>query len=212
MIPALLLAALLAGLGGSPPQAAAPAILKQVDEHYNHLTSLRAHFTEHYAGLGMDRTETGVMLLKKPGRMRWDYSSPAGKTFVLDGKNAWSYTPGDAQAQRMPAKSVDDLRSPLRFLLGHTQIQKELERVSVNATSSGYSISGVPKGMGERVKQLVLETTPEGRITLLRLEEADGAVTEFTFAGSEENVPIPEDRFHYVPPAGVGIVNGLPPI
>ncbi len=100
------------------------AILKRVDDHYNHLQSLRTQFTERYTGLGMDRTETGMLLLKKPGRMRWSYTTPVGKVFVLDGKYAWSYTPGDAQVQRLPAKQVDDLRSPLRFLLGHTQPQQ----------------------------------------------------------------------------------------
>lgn len=100
------------------------ALLHRVDEHYNQLTSLRARYIEHYAGMGLDRTESGTLLLKKPGRMRWSYDQPEGKLFVLDGKFAWFYTPGDEQAQRLPAKQLDDLRSPLRFLLGHTQLKK----------------------------------------------------------------------------------------
>ena len=35
--------------------------------------------------MGMNRHETGTLLLKKPGRMRWTYAKPAGKLFVLDG-------------------------------------------------------------------------------------------------------------------------------
>src|SRR5580700_9107566 len=108
------------------------AIVRKVDDHYNHLNSLRAQYTERYSGMGMDRTEEGTLLLKKPGRMRWSYSSPVGKVFVLDGKFAWFYTPGDAQASRMPAKQLDDLRSPLRFLLGHTQLAKELDQLTTN--------------------------------------------------------------------------------
>jgi outer membrane lipoprotein carrier protein len=100
----------------------ADALLRKVDDHYNRLTSLRTRYTERYAGMGIDRTESGTLLLKKPGRMRWSYDQPAGKVFVLDGKFAWFFTPGDAQVQRVPAKQLDDLRSPLRFLLGHTQL------------------------------------------------------------------------------------------
>src|SRR5579864_1332365 len=107
------------------------SIVRKVDDHYNHLTSLRARYTEHYAGMGMDRTETGTLLLRKPGRMRWTYDQPIGKVFVLDGKFAWFYTPGDSQAQRIPAKQLDDLRSPLRFLLGHTELAKELDSIAV---------------------------------------------------------------------------------
>src|SRR6185312_13605406 len=145
-------------------------------DHYNHLTSLRAHYVEHYTGMGMDRTESGTLLLKKPGRMRWYYDKPPGKVFVLDGKYAWFYTPGDAQAQRIPAKQLDDLRSPLRFLLGHTQLQKELENLTVTPEGSGFRIAGVPKGMEQRIKLLTLVITPAGVIQQIRLEEIDGAV------------------------------------
>ncbi|MEI9969369.1 MAG: hypothetical protein WDM87_12375 [Terracidiphilus sp.] len=58
--------------------------------------------------------------------MLWRYSSPPGKIFLLDGKYALFYAQGDAQVQRIPASELDDLRSPLRLLLGHTQLEKEL--------------------------------------------------------------------------------------
>ena len=79
---------------------------------------MRAHYVEKYAGMGLTRTEAGMLLLKKPGKMRWSYEVPAGKVFVFDGKYAWFYSPGDSQAQRISAKQMDDLRTPLRFLLG----------------------------------------------------------------------------------------------
>src|ERR1700693_604207 len=62
-----------------------------VDAHYNHLRSLHAEFTEVYRGSGMDRTESGTLWLKKPGKMRWEYRSPKEKLFVSNGKDAWFY-------------------------------------------------------------------------------------------------------------------------
>jgi outer membrane lipoprotein carrier protein len=188
------------------------AIVRKVDDHYNHLSSLRAHYAERYTGMGMDRKEEGTLLLKKPGRMRWNYAAPVGKVFVLDGKFAWFYTPGDAQATRVAAKELDDLRSPLRFLLGHTQLKKELDNLSVAPDGSGFRISGVPKGMAQRVKDLSLWVTASGAIERMRLEEVDGAVTEFTFTALQENVPVKDSDFAFVPPAGVTVVQGLPPI
>lgn len=188
------------------------ALIHKVDNHYNHLNSLRAHYTEHYTGMGMDRTESGTLLLKKPGRMRWNYDKPVGKVFVLDGKYAWFYTPGDTQTQRIPAKQLDDLRSPLRFLLGHTQLQKELDHMTVTPDGSGYKISGVPKGMSQRVKSLTLGVTSDGTIEQMQIEELDGSVTSFIFSEIRENVPVKSDDFTFHPPAGVTIVNGLPPI
>jgi outer membrane lipoprotein carrier protein len=188
------------------------ALVRKVDDHYNHLNSLRAHYTEHYSGMGMDRVEEGTLLLKKPGKMRWSYGAPVGKVFVLDGKFAWFYTPGDAQATRVPAKQLDDLRSPLRFLLGHTQLKKELDNLTVVADGTGFRILGVPKGMAQRVKSLSLGVTGVGAIEQMRLEETDGAVTEFSFSQMQENVPVKDADFAFVPPDGVSVVEGLPPI
>jgi outer membrane lipoprotein carrier protein len=188
------------------------AVVRRVDDHYNHLASLRAHYVERYSGMGMERAEEGTLLLKKPGRMRWSYAEPVGKVFVLDGKYAWFYTPGDAQATRVPARQLDDLRSPLRFLLGHTQLKKELDNLTVVLDGSGFRITGVPKGMAQRVKLLTLGVTAEGAIETMRLEEVDGAVTVFAFSGMQENVPVKDADFVFTPPAGVTVVNGLPPI
>ena len=199
-------------LCGAPLFAQNDAILHKVDDHYNHLTSLSAHYQEHYTGMGMDRSEEGTLLLKKPGRMRWSYAQPAGKVFVLDGKYAWFYTPGDAQAQRIPAKKLDDLRSPLRFLLGHTELAKELDNITVKPESTGYQITGIPKGLAQRVKLLTLVVSATGAIQSMRLEEVDGAATEFTFSAMQENIPVKDSDFTFTPPPGVSIAEGLAPI
>jgi outer membrane lipoprotein carrier protein len=194
-----------------PAQAPDP-ILRKVDDHYNHLSSLRASYTEHYAGMGMDRTESGTLLLKKPGRMRWSYNTPVGKVFILDGKFGWFYTPGDNQATRIAAKKLDDLRSPLRFLLGHTQLEKELQNTSVTPSGGGYKIAGTPKGMAQRVKTLSLTVTASGAIQNMKIEEIDGAVTEFAFTAMQENLPVLDSDFTFVPPVGVAVVDGIAPI
>ena len=85
------------------------SIAAAVDEHYNHLRTLQAEFTEVYRGSGMERTESGTLWLakgglKKPGKMRWEYRSPREKLFVSDGKDAWFYVPGDRQARRTEAR------------------------------------------------------------------------------------------------------------
>ena len=144
----MLLAACSRVLHAQPAQG--DALLRKVDDHYNRLSSTR--YVERYAGMGLSRTEAGTLLLKKPGRMRWSYDTPAGKVFILDGKFAWFYTPGDPQAQRISAKQMDDLRTPLRFLLGHTQLARELEQITIAPLPDGATIAGVPKGMQNRVR------------------------------------------------------------
>ncbi|MDR3726234.1 MAG: outer membrane lipoprotein carrier protein LolA [Terracidiphilus sp.] len=196
--------------------AKAPSVqelAQRVDRHYNQLHSLKAGFSESYQGLGLKRTESGTLLLLKPGLMRWDYSSPAGKLFVLDGKYAWFYSHGDPQVQRIPAKQLDDLRSPLRFLLGHTAVEKELNNLKVSSGPNGHlTLSGQPKGQEKRVSRISLAVTAEGAITAMEMEETDGALTRFTFTGEQPNAPVSPGAFHFTPPAGVPVVDALPPV
>jgi outer membrane lipoprotein carrier protein len=144
--------------------------------------------------------------------MKWDYSSPAGKLFLLDGKFAWFYARGDSQVQRIPAKELDDLRSPLRFLLGHTELEKEVNSLTLASLPNGqFTLTGQPKGQEKRLNRLTLTVTGEGTITGIEVEEADGALTRFTFTAEKTNVPIPAEEFRFTPPPGVPVVDAMPP-
>ena len=179
-----------------------------VDRHYNHLASMKTDFTEVYKGGGMTRTEHGTMWLKKPGKMRWEYRTPREKLFVSDGKTAWFYVPGEKQARRAKVKDLDDLRSPLAYLLGKTKLEKEFEGLSLAPdkkpeTAGDIVLRGVPKSMADRVSQVLLEITPESRIAGIYVEELDGSSTDFRFQNERPNVQVADDRFRFSPPPGV---------
>lgn len=194
----------------APPSA--KALAARVDHHYNALQSLRARFAETYQGLGMNRSESGTLLLRKPGRMKWEYDAPQGKVFNLDGKYAWFYSPGDPQVQRLPAKELDDLRSPLRFLLGHTELEKELVDLTVSPAAGGaFTLTGKPKGEN-RVARLALTVTAQGVITGIEMQEPDGAITRFRFSEQQPNAPIPAQTFRFTPPPGIPVVEAPPPV
>jgi outer membrane lipoprotein carrier protein len=184
-----------------------------VDAHYNHLRSLEAEFTEVYRGSGMDRTESGTLWLKKPGKMRWEYRSPKEKLFVSNGKDAWFYVPDDRQARKGAAKKLEDVRSPLAFLLGKTKLEKELQGLSlapdITPLSSGNTVlRGVPKAFTDSVSEIILEITPDGRIVRLVMQGVDGASTEYRFTDQKENVAIADGRFDFRAPAGTEVVEG----
>jgi outer membrane lipoprotein carrier protein len=189
------------------------AIAQAVDERYNHLRSLQAEFTEIYRGAGMERTESGTLWLKKPGKMRWQYRSPRDKLFLTDGRNAWFYVPGERQVRRTAVKKLDDLRSPLAFLLGKTKLEKELQGLSlapdVTPLAAGdVVLRGVPKSLADRVSQVLLEITPDHWIGRILIEEVDGSVTEYRFSSHRENVDVPDQRFQFVVPDGVEVIEG----
>src|SRR6185312_6980707 len=187
-------------------------IAHRVDARYNHLTTLKANFEESYDGAGITRNESGELWLQKPGKMRWQYEKPTPKLFIVDGKTAFFYVPSERQARRMPAKKLEDFRSPIRYLLGHTKLQSEFNHLSISPEPpqqpGNVVLEGVPKGMEDRVQRVLLEINPASQIVRIQVEELDGSITTFLFQGIQENVPVSADLFHFVPPPGVEVVEG----
>jgi outer membrane lipoprotein carrier protein len=194
------------------------SIAAGVDEHYNHLHTLQAEFTEEYRGAGIERRESGTLWLsksgmKKPGKMRWEYRSPREKLFVSDGKDAWFYVPDDRQARKTDARKLDDVRSPIAFLLGKSKLEKELQGLSLApdiapVAAGDVVLRGVPQALAERVSEILLEVTPEHRIVRIVIEEVDGSVTEYRFSEQKEDVSIAGGRFQFIPPGGTETVEG----
>ena len=200
-------------VSSSPAQPDVHAIADKVDQRYNHLQTLEAQFSETYSGAGMTRTESGTLTLKKPGRMRWDYDQPRPKMFLTDGQTAWFYVPGERQVRRVLVKQLDDLRSPLRYLLGKTKLEKEFTGLSI---ASGQKplydgdivLQGIPKSLADRVSNTLLEVSPDGLIRRIVIDQMDGSVTEFRFLQQKENVQIADQHFRFTPPPGVEVVQG----
>ncbi len=207
----IILAALLAGpwLPGQAVGVAATA--RAVDDHYNQLKSFKGSFVEIYQGPGVSRSESGTLWLKKPGRMRWEYHEPKEKLFLTDSANAYFYVPGERQARKAPLKKIDDIRSPLRYLLGKSKLEKELDHLSLAPDiaplqTGNLVLRGIPKGMTDRIIEVLLEVSPAHQIVRIVIRGTDGATTDFRFSGMEENVPLADSFFRFSLPAGVQLI------
>jgi outer membrane lipoprotein carrier protein len=189
-------------------------LARAVDEHYNRLRSLESDFTEIYRGDGPERVESGTLWLKKPRKMRWEYRSPKEKLFVSDGQVVWFYQPAERQLRKTALRKLDDLRSPLAFLLGKTKLENELRGLSKAVDQSPLQpgdtvLRGVPQAMAGQVSEVLLEITPSDQIVRIVLVEADEATTEFRFSGWKENGEMSDSRFQFTPPPGVETVESL---
>jgi outer membrane lipoprotein carrier protein len=170
-------------------------------------------FVEIYAGAGRVRRESGTLLLKQPGRMRWDYEEPTKKIFLADGKNAYFYVPGDRQVRRTSLKKLDDLRSPLQYLLGKAKLEKEFPDLRIMDDAKplrpgNVLLIGVPKRMADRVTQVLFEVSPAYQIERIAIEEVDGTTTEFQFSNIMEAAAISDSSFRFERPPNVELVEG----
>ncbi|HEX5433353.1 MAG TPA: outer-membrane lipoprotein carrier protein LolA [Candidatus Angelobacter sp.] len=201
------LLSLATGHAGAPINNA-KSLAHAVDQRYNALKTLKCSFTEIYQGPGISRTESGILWLKKPGRMRWEYRVPREKLFLTNSHTAYFYVPGEQQARKTDIKNLNDIRSPLRYLLGKTKLEKELTGLSmapdVAPLNAGDTVlRGVPKSMEDQFSDVLLEISPAHQIVRIVIHQVDGTSTDFRFSNIEENVPIPDSLFRFTPPPGV---------
>lgn len=190
------------------PQAELKSITSRVDAKYNQLQTLSAEFTERYSGAGVSRQESGSVILKRGGRMRWDFVSPKAKLFVTDGKTAYFYVPDDRQVRKASVKKLDDLHSPLRYLLGRSKLHSEFSDLRLEPGATAWKtgnavLSGIPKRLKDRVERVLLEIAPSSLIERIVIEETDGSTTEFRFSNLAENRQVPDERFRFRAPPGV---------
>jgi outer membrane lipoprotein carrier protein len=139
--------------------------------------------------------------------MRWEYHQPREKLFLSDGHTAWFYVPGEKQARKAPVKKLEDLRSPLAYLLGHTKLQKEFTGLSLAPdvkpeTPDGVVLRGVPRQMGD-ISQLLMEVAPDGRLLRVLIAQDDGSTTDFHFLNEKQVAAVSDRNFRFSPPPGV---------
>jgi len=203
-----LLILLLATISSSAQTPELDQIVNGLQAKYNKLTTLAADFTQIYNAPGeRTRRESGHLLLKKPGRMRWDYTAPEAKLFVCDGKWIYEYLPAERYATRSAVKESDDLRAPFAFLLGRGNLRRDFKRIEFASESPARAGNRVLRLVPKRAsgfKELLIEIEPTSlQLSRLTLVETSGARSDFLFSNLRENVPASEAQFKA--PAGLEV-------
>jgi outer membrane lipoprotein carrier protein len=192
---------------GSP--ANLDVILHSVENRYNHAQSLRLTFTESYKAVKRaDRVESGVLTLRKPGRMRWEYTAPAGKLFVSDGKDVYLYLPDAKRAEHSKFKESEDLRAPLAFLLGKLNFYKEFRSFNLRSEGENQWVEAVPNSDNLPYSKVEFLITPDSQIRRLRVIGQDQSIMDFAFEQEKLNVPLDVKTFSFRPPPGTEVVEG----
>lgn len=187
------------------------SVLKSVENHYNRAQSLRLAFSETYkTHQRADQVESGILSLRKPGKMRWDYSSPSGKVFVSDGKNVFLYTPATNQVEHSNMKDTEDMRAPLAFLLGKLNFYKEFRGFVLRPEGPDTWIVAEPNSDKVPYSKVEFLVTPDSRIRRLRVVGQDRSVMDFEFDQEKLNPAFDAKLFTFRPPPGAQVIEGEP--
>ena len=187
------------------------SLIKQVQDRYNKARTLSVHFEEKYSIQGHPRpAEAGDLVLKKQGKMRWDYTQPQGKLFISDGKEVYLYTAEDNRVEKVLLKDTEDMRAPLAFLLGRLDMRKEFPELSGSAgkrTVLGSNASARSDRLPYEVVEMLV--APQGEIRELKVRGRDQSVLSFVFDNEKVNPQLTDALFHFTIPAGAEVVDAI---
>ena len=193
-----------------PRAQQAGEIAGRVQAKYEAIQSFSAHFQQVFHSRNSREEASGIVMMKKPGRMHWEYQHPTQKFFVSNGDKAYFYVPKDNQVMVSELK-WDTSSTPLLFLLGKGNIQDdfrvELETQEKASQPSNALLRLVPQKPQGNFSYLILEVVPSSYVIYrLSVIEPLGNRNDYILTQFRENVRIPDERFKLKLPRGVEVI------
>lgn len=206
---------LLIALGTNTPLRAATPLeqfVKALEQSYRGVRSLKAEFRQTHVWGVRRRTESGVVVFARGGRMRWEYREPSEKLFLSDGKKVFLYVPEDQQVTWSSVKESDDLRVPFRLLLSRLDLRKVFSKIEFaddvqpQATENRVLRAHPKRDYEDLYREVLMEVTPGFDIQRLVVFYPDRSSMEFHFRQIERNAATSPTLFRFTPPPGAEVI------
>jgi len=179
----------------------AQALARKVQAFYERTRDLEARFkqTYAYAGFGRRQTSSGILRVKKPGMMRWDYEKPVLKTVAVKGSRLVQYEPGENQAYVDEHFDASAMSAAVTFLLGKGDLAREFE---LSLDDLGGLVLR-PREPDPRVASITLSVANDGQVTATRVVDESGNLNEIQLDVRKRNTGITDTAFDVPLPADV---------
>lgn len=189
------------------PRLDVQGVLTRIERRYNAPRTMQIRFDQTFRGGGGPvRRENGILYLRKPGRMRWEYRYPEGKLFVSDGSMVWVWDPADKIAERGKLKGSDDLRAPLAFLMGRLDFRRDFESFVAEPDGENLRVKASPKSKASPYREVQFTVSPRGELTQINVTGQDASVMSFRFSDEQMNPALADRLFVFDPPPGARVV------
>jgi outer membrane lipoprotein carrier protein len=190
-----------------PPASEVAAALQR---KYDGIKDFSASFsqTEESGVLRRKTTESGVVYIKKPGKMRFDYTTPQKKLFVSDGRTIYMYFPADKQVIRNPVPEQDQATSAVQFLLGKGDVTRDFTiRYADTSREDAYVLRLDPRMRQAEYDWLQIAADKKTyQIRSLTAGNAQGGTSTFTFSNFKENAGLADNLFQFSIPRGTEVI------
>ena len=210
---AAIVAAVLLAHVSAVADARSAELARNLQKKYAAIKDFSADFVHTYAGgvLKKQISERGHLLIKKPGKMRWEYTTPEEKLFVSDGLKMYSYLPQDKQVIVTSVPQGDQATTPMLFLAGKGDLTRDFTATIVETPpelpKGSESLKLVPNTRQSDYDWLIVSLDPQSlAIVGLVTVDAQGGTSSFAFSKLKENVGLSDKDFAFKIPRGVDVV------
>ncbi len=194
-------------------------VVDGIERHYNSLSALQMGFEQSMEYGGQKRmAESGTLYLQRPGKMRWEYSKPAGKIAISDGKIFRMYNPNSNQVRQVEMEAMTDLRAPLSFLLGRMRLRRMFRNLRLEQIDGRQVLIGDGRNAQDIYARVEFDFDPAGLgITGIRIVGRDDSVNVYGFSDEQANPKLSAEMFEFKAPPDAEVVpltrtfNSLPP-
>jgi outer membrane lipoprotein carrier protein len=190
---------------------ALPQVIQRLQKVYDTAGDYRAKFTQKYtySATGRERTSTGELLVKKPGRMRWNYTTPEPQMYLASEGNLWVYEPAAKQAFRQDLKA-SQLPAAVSFLMGKGKLSDEFDISLAKDLPYGdaqdHRLALKPKQPQTSFKAIYLVVDPKTYLVRQSvLINTQGDVNAITFSEVKVNSKLPDSLFKWTAPPGISV-------
>jgi outer membrane lipoprotein carrier protein len=189
-------------------------LLQKFNERQQAVQSLTATFTERkdLSLLAKPVVSNGTFLYAKPARIKWEYSAPEPRVFLITEDRFVAYYPNQKRAEEVPLSKLAGRRVFRVFGIGQTSedLEKffEISQAQPGEEKDCFLLVLTPKRRRVKDRLQLVRFWVDGKTYLPRkLEylESDGDSTLLTFANIRLNPEIAEARFNVDIPKDVQI-------
>jgi outer membrane lipoprotein carrier protein len=148
-----------------------------------------------------------TVLVKRPGKIRWEYQKPEPRLFVTDGKTLWDYSPVDKQVRVQEVSEAFSSRVPLSFLAGDCQLRREfsidaVENAATRSSTTFMILDLKPKHSEAGIARILLEVDLQTyTIEKTTVFDAAGNTTVIALTDLKLNTGLSDQLFQFTPPA-----------
>jgi len=189
-------------------------LLMRFNRSQQAVQSLTATFTEHkeLSLLARPLVANGTFLYAKPDRIKWEYSEPEPRIFLITEERFVAYYPNQKRAEEVPLSKLAGRRVFRVFGIGQSaeDLQKffNISQADPGGEKGAYLLILTPKRQRVKDRLRLVRFWVDGKTYLPRkLEylESDGDSTLLAFANIRVNPEIADARFNVDIPKDVQV-------